>query len=207
MRHDGGVEVKRSRRRGEALERVILEAAWQELSERGWPGFTIEGVASRSGAAKTVIYRRWKNRADLAQDMFNRAAADSGGARSRGSLGVDLLGFLEDMSRFLTTPFGDAARGMVCEGDPTVQPSIFGATRAVAALEDLIGEAVARGELGGRASAFALNLGPALVMSEFLQTGRAPTTEQVREIVEDAWLPALRATAGRVTRVTRAPSC
>ncbi|WP_435741960.1 TetR/AcrR family transcriptional regulator [Nocardioides sp. SYSU DS0663] len=193
--HDGAVEEKRSRRRGAVLERAILEAAWQELSERGWQGFSVEGVAGRSGAAKTVIYRRWRNRVDLAQDMLIRAAADSGRATSQGALRADLIAFLEGMSRFLGTPFGEAARGVTCEGDPAAQPSIFGATPVVAAIEDVIDQAVARGDLEGRPSALAMNLGHAVVMSEFLHTGRLPGPEQVTEIVDDAWLPALRATS------------
>jgi AcrR family transcriptional regulator len=59
------------------LEQAIVDAAWQELTERGWAGFTVEGVAARSGAAKTVIYRRWRNRVHLAQDMLLRATTDS----------------------------------------------------------------------------------------------------------------------------------
>ena len=93
-RYGGLVGEKQTRRRGAALESVILEAAWQELSERGWAGFTVEGVAARSGAAKTVIYRRWSNRVALVEDMLNRARADAEVPfGSSGSLRADLLGF------------------------------------------------------------------------------------------------------------------
>ena len=187
------MEEKRSRRRGEVLERAILEAAWHELAERGWTGFTVEGVAARSGAAKTVIYRRWRNRAHLAQEMLNRAAADGGtGPPSSGSLRSDLLGFLEGMAEFLRTPFGDAARGAVCEGDASVQPSMFGPTPVVSIISTFVEQAVARGELERPPTAFAMNLGHAVVMSEFLHTGHPPSGAELAQVVDGAWLPALR---------------
>ena len=54
------------RRRGEALENALLEAAWEELLEKGYGGLTMEAVARRAGTSRPVIYRRWSNRAELA---------------------------------------------------------------------------------------------------------------------------------------------
>jgi len=36
-----------TRRRGPELEAALLEAAWAELVEGGYSGFTIDGVAAR----------------------------------------------------------------------------------------------------------------------------------------------------------------
>lgn len=184
---------RQTRRRGTVLEQAIVDAAWQELTERGWAGFTVEGVAARSGAAKTVIYRRWRNRVHLAQDMLQRAsAAEDVPFRSSGSLRADLLGFLEDMSAFLRTAFGDAARGVICEGDRGAQRSIFGGVPVVSVVGEMVDQAVDRGELNRRPSAFAVNLGHAVVMSEFLHTGSPPPAAGLVELVDVAWLPALR---------------
>jgi AcrR family transcriptional regulator len=57
---------KAVRRRGSALEEAILEAAWAELLERGYSGFTMEAVAKRAGTSRPVLSRRWQTRADLA---------------------------------------------------------------------------------------------------------------------------------------------
>jgi AcrR family transcriptional regulator len=57
---------KTVRRRGNALEEAILEAAWVELLERGYAGFTMERVAERAGTSRPVLSRRWQTRADLA---------------------------------------------------------------------------------------------------------------------------------------------
>jgi AcrR family transcriptional regulator len=57
---------KAMRRRGNALEEAILEAAWAELLDRGYAGFTMEAVAKRAGTSRPVLSRRWQTRADLA---------------------------------------------------------------------------------------------------------------------------------------------
>jgi AcrR family transcriptional regulator len=57
---------KAVRRRGNALEDAILGAAWAELLDRGYAGFTTEAVAKRAGTSRPVLSRRWPARADLA---------------------------------------------------------------------------------------------------------------------------------------------
>ncbi len=64
---DEPVPAGRSRRRGAALEDVLLRAAWDEVNEVGYAHLTIEGVADRARAHKSVIYRRWPNRGRLVQ--------------------------------------------------------------------------------------------------------------------------------------------
>lgn len=194
-RYGGRVGEKQTRRRGAVLESVILEAAWQELSEHGWAGFTIDRVAARAGAAKTVIYRRWSNRVALVEDMLNRARADAEVPfRSAGSLRADLLGFLEGMTGFLATGFGDAARGVLCESSRGGQPSIFKDPAIVFSVDAMVDQAVARGELQHNPSPIAVNLGHSLVMFEFLQTGIPPSRAGLVDLVDTVWLPALGAT-------------
>ena len=47
-------------------ERAILQATRALLAEVGVRGLTLEGVAARSGVAKTTIYRRWRDKDELA---------------------------------------------------------------------------------------------------------------------------------------------
>jgi AcrR family transcriptional regulator len=56
---------ERGRRRGDALEAAIVDAAWAELLEQGYAGFTMEGVAQRAGTSRPVLARRWESKADL----------------------------------------------------------------------------------------------------------------------------------------------
>jgi AcrR family transcriptional regulator len=52
--------------RSAATEQAILQAARELLAEGGVQQLTIEGVAARSGVAKTTIYRRYRDKDDLA---------------------------------------------------------------------------------------------------------------------------------------------
>lgn len=47
-------------------ERRVLDAARELLGQSGFAALTVEGVAARSGVAKTTIYRRYRSRTDLA---------------------------------------------------------------------------------------------------------------------------------------------
>jgi len=68
-----GVEQRRaSRRRGDALENAILDAAWAELTERGYLHLTLEAVAKRAGTSRSVLHRRWKSRTDLVAAAMKR---------------------------------------------------------------------------------------------------------------------------------------
>ncbi|WP_183436593.1 TetR/AcrR family transcriptional regulator [Methylobacterium sp. R2-1] len=64
------------RRRGADLEQAILEAAWSELSERGYAYLTMDAVAARAGTSRPVLARRWDGRAALATAALRRRMAD-----------------------------------------------------------------------------------------------------------------------------------
>jgi len=61
----GTGQVPRRRRYGAALEEALLDAAWDELGEIGYAGFTVDAVARRAGTSRPVLYRRWPSRARL----------------------------------------------------------------------------------------------------------------------------------------------
>jgi AcrR family transcriptional regulator len=183
----------RQRRRGQALVDAILDAAHAELAENGWEGFTVDGVSVRSGAAKSVIYRRWRSRVDLAVGVLQRAnlaAPHTLGAG--GGLRTDLVDFLTGMAAFLRSPFGAAVRGIERDGDAANRFSIFEGEAHVAAVQKIVDRAIAAGELGGQPSALALNLGHSLVMTDFLHVHEPPSDDAIVELVDTVWIPALR---------------
>src|SRR3954452_25109543 len=53
------------RRRGAALEDALLDAAWQELVERGYGALTFDSVAQRAETSRPVIARRWPTKPEL----------------------------------------------------------------------------------------------------------------------------------------------
>lgn len=50
--------------------RVVREAALEELAAVGYGEFSVEGVAARSGVAKSTIYRHWDGRSSLVSDAL-----------------------------------------------------------------------------------------------------------------------------------------
>ena len=51
--------------------RAVLDATLTELAERGYGAFTIDGIATRSGVARSTIYRLWPDRAALVADAID----------------------------------------------------------------------------------------------------------------------------------------
>lgn len=49
---------------------AILEAALDELAERGYGAFAIDGVAQRAGVARSTVYRLWRDRTSLIADAM-----------------------------------------------------------------------------------------------------------------------------------------
>src|SRR4051812_47106326 len=121
------VQPGRSRRRGDALERPILEAAWQELAEAGWAGFSLERVAVRAGAGKASLYRRWPDRLALVRAAFTHQAI-VGARRSEptGDLRLDLINALGDLVELLSGPGGEAVRGLASAAPRPTDPQPWG---------------------------------------------------------------------------------
>jgi AcrR family transcriptional regulator len=98
-------------------EDAILHATRELLSEVGVRGLTIEAVAVRSGVAKTTIYRRWRDKNELAlaavwSDLLTttQAGGDVGDTRE------ELRGFLEPVIAILRSPLPrDVIRGLTSE--------------------------------------------------------------------------------------------
>ena len=87
------------RRRGAALEDALLRAAWDELLETGYAGFTIEGVAERAQTSRPVLYRRWPNRSDLViAAIAHYGAIDAVTVPDTGNLRDDLVEFMRAVS-------------------------------------------------------------------------------------------------------------
>jgi AcrR family transcriptional regulator len=89
------VRVRRSRDR-------VLATAFELLSESGVSGFTVDEVASRSGVAKTTIYRHWPTREALVLDAASRISAEQE-VPDTGSFEGDLTALLADTGHLLST--------------------------------------------------------------------------------------------------------
>jgi AcrR family transcriptional regulator len=104
--------------RVERSRQAILEATLQLLARDGDVGsLTVEAVAARSGVAKTTIYRRWRDKWELALDavmidMLPRLdePVDVGDTRK------ELLTVINSVVKTLATPpYGQAMQALVSQ--------------------------------------------------------------------------------------------
>jgi AcrR family transcriptional regulator len=105
-------------RRSQRSQQAILAATRELLAEDGRvQALTIEAVAARSGVAKTTIYRRWRDKWELALDAvmidmlphFDNPV-DVGDTRK------ELTTFVNSVVKTLATrPYGPAMKGLVSE--------------------------------------------------------------------------------------------
>ena len=140
-------------RRAERSRQAILDATRELLDQGDVGALTVEAVAARSGVAKTTIYRRWRDKWELALDAVMidvvqrpEEPADAGDTRK------ELLAFADWVVTVLAaTPYGPAMQGLVSQiaTDPrlarvyreqVVQPRL-------AQLAPVIARGIARGDL------------------------------------------------------------
>lgn len=107
----GWTHVLQDTRPGGRSARVrasVLDAAFEELGEKGYDGFTMEAVAQRSGVHKTTIYRRWPSREALVLDALDSRSDRYSPISATGALRSDLVLFAEDVFNKLSSPHGKA---------------------------------------------------------------------------------------------------
>jgi len=133
-------------------EKAILDATRELLAEQGAHRLTVEGVAARSGVAKTTIYRRYRGKRELALavliDMVETVAAvpDLGDTRR------ELVAFVDATVDVLgKTLMGRVMQGLV--SDLAADPQLARAFRErvvalrVAEVRRLVELGIERGEL------------------------------------------------------------
>lgn len=175
---------------------AILRTTLELLAERGVHGLTVEGVAARSGVAKTTIYRRWRSKQDLAlAALVDIADRQTQRPRDLGDTRSELLAFVMRLVRVLSSSLvGRVVHGLVSEldSDPelarTFREQVL--ARRTAELDHILERGVQRGEVRADARAgiaMDLLLGP--IYYRLLLSG-APLTRQFAEEVVDSFLAA-----------------
>ncbi|MFL6118235.1 TetR-like C-terminal domain-containing protein [Actinophytocola sp.] len=182
------------RRRGAALESAILDAGWDQLIEAGYERFTIDAVAARSSAARSVLYRRWPSRLELLRAVIRRRGEiDLIPVPDTGTLRGDVLAILTDFNdrRFRTIGLIAARLGAYFEetgGSPDELRTLFIVDRP-SAMETIVERAVERGELATTPPARIVSLPVDLLRHELFMTMTAATPRTIAEIVDDIFLP------------------
>ncbi|RFS82311.1 TetR/AcrR family transcriptional regulator [Actinomadura spongiicola] len=93
---------------------AVRQATLAELSEHGYPGLTVENVATRSGVHKTTVYRRWGSADGLIADALDAASGEPWPIPDTGTLAGDLRALARLVLTGLTDPeHGPVSRAFV----------------------------------------------------------------------------------------------
>jgi AcrR family transcriptional regulator len=193
------MEAKKGRRRGNALETAILDAAWAELLEAGYSDFTVEAVARRAGTSRPVLARRWPHRADLAVAAlahYNRANPIE--VPDLGNVRAELILVLQKLS--------ERGASTVIKVVLTMNDYFTETNSSIADLrarlvgenkfEQVVRRGVARGELDqNRLTSRIASLPLDLLRHEVIMTRKPVSNELIVEIIDTIFLPLAAAKA------------
>lgn len=186
-----------TRRRGEALEKAILEAGWQQLTEKAYSGFTFEAIAERARTSKAVLYRRWPDKESLLLAVLaHHGIGTAYPVPDTGSLREDVLALLRPANRL-----GDSiaallstVAGAYFDGTLTslgrLRQQLLGAGSD--AMTDIVQRAVDRGEIPAMPSARIVGLPTDLLRVQAMMTFTSATEETLVDIVDTVFLPLAR---------------
>jgi AcrR family transcriptional regulator len=139
------------RPRCDATRTAVLRAAYDLLAEGGLGRFTIEGVAARSGVARSTIYRWWPTKGSLAMEGFLEATAADLAVPPSASVVADMQAVLRSFARLVRGKAGRIIRCIIAEGqsDPeTIDAFMTGfVTRRRAEMRAILERGIASGEL------------------------------------------------------------
>jgi AcrR family transcriptional regulator len=180
------------KRRSRRSESAILEATIALLSEVGFGGLTIDGIAARAGVGKATIYRHWSSKAEVAVEAF-RAFIPPMSDPDTGVFVDDVRSILHQIVDGLShSPLAGILPSLVegAERDPEVERLFkdFGSTRRNV-LRGAFTRAAARGELKpGLDHDLAIDLLVGPIFTRRLIT-RSPLTRKQANAVLEALLP------------------
>jgi len=192
-----------TRRRGEELERAILQAAAEELREVGYSGMTMDRVAARAGTNKNAIYRRWPHRAALGIAAYRHLTDAVIPHPDTGSLRGDALEMLRRANETWSSPYGAILRGLLAAAADDPQLLTLMRERSGAETMDrvwlaMLDRAAARGEAPASAVHLRVATTPMMLLrAEYAMRGIPSVPDDVVvEIVDEVFLPLVRGRAG-----------
>jgi AcrR family transcriptional regulator len=176
------------RRRGAELEAVLLDAAWDELMASGYAHLTMEAVAARAHTGKQVLYRRWRNRAELViAAMRHHTGSIVDNVPDTGTLRGDVLGVLQQMADRFTQLGPDTIHGLMAEA-PDLDPEVF--SRMTGVMATIVKRAAERGEIATADVPVAVLTAPTNLMRHEIFFSHAPVpSSTITALVDDVFLP------------------
>jgi AcrR family transcriptional regulator len=151
-RQGAGSARRGGRPRSAETEQAILQVTRELLVECGVQGLTVEKVAARAGVAKTTIYRRWRDKDELALAVVLDMVEQVVKLPVLGDTRAELLAFVNAAVKVLgSTLMGRVMQGLVSDlaTDPQLAQAFRERVVSVrdAEVERLVERGVARGDL------------------------------------------------------------
>ncbi len=186
------------RRRGQALENTLLDAAWEVLSTDGYAGFSLEAVARRAKTSRPVIARRWTSRGALASAAVGHYMATHPiTVGNLGSVKKELTQYLMGLAA-MSTAFAAFLPGYFAEAGQSLDDIRMAARRDAgdafgATLREILHRAVRRGEIDPTLlSPRVMTLPLDLARHEMLLTFKPVTPQAINEIIDEVFLPLVK---------------
>lgn len=177
-------------------EAELLAITLQLLQQHGYDRLSVEAVATQAKASKATVYRRWPSKADLVLAAFIEGTRMTNVPPNTGSLRGDLLALGEAVCR-QACEHGSTMRAVLNEmsHNPRLSEAMqneFVHQRKMV-INKVLGDAIERGEIdGSKLNDEIYDLLPGYLVFRSLVSGRPPTDETVRVLVDEVLLPSLK---------------
>jgi AcrR family transcriptional regulator len=175
---------------------AICDATLALLAEVGYDRMSMDAVAARARASKATIYRRWPGKRELVLDALRSRAEQRPLAADTGSLRGDLIATFRAMAEGVAAEDAElmagVLRAMRCtpELGDCVRDQVLDSK--VAALREIVGRAVARGELPDDADPrLAHEVASALWIQRVLVVGGRVDDDFISHVTDDVLIPLL----------------
>lgn len=167
--------------------RKAVEAAQFLIAEHGIDACTLDGVAKRSGVAKTTLYRHWGSANMLLVHSID-CSIERVPTPNTGSLRGDLL---EVLGRFTEVASDPANRLLMLDviAAAAKDPDLADVQRSMVAersrpLRELVQRAIDRGEIPDVDLALATDFIEGPLMAKVMKTRETPTADELPAMVE-----------------------
>jgi AcrR family transcriptional regulator len=188
---------KGPRRRGEVLEEAIMRAALAELTDVGYSGVSMERIANRARTSKAALYRRWPDRAHLIVDAYIRFVVNDVRIPDTGALRGDVIELLRGIREMVKSPVVMLLHGLLAEAADNgelrkvIREHVAGVKPWL--MRDILDRARVRGEIRLDVTPRQATVAIDLMRSEVLLRDATISDESIEAIVDEVFLPLVRA--------------
>src|SRR6056297_3110187 len=187
-----------SRRTGDELVATVHTAAFEEITDNGLRGASMDRIARRAGTGKAALYRRWPNVRALGLDVFltTMSQAVPHSYPDTGSLRADLLASMHSFTDILRGPMQTVLRELISES--THDPDLVDEFRTrmaepmAAELVAVLQRAMARGDIPTKPmDPFIFEIPDAVVLHRLLINGEVIDDQSCARLIDKVLIPLL----------------